>query len=206
VALLLCFTFMIIEFVGGILANRCSLAAKGTVSMSCTLDIVANVCIHGTWVDLSSLCFPCSLAIMTDAAHLLSDVSGFGVSLWAGWYAARKSRTTHTFGYHRVEVRWALHRRLITVNVPHRLITALTILLCFLATLEGVAISCSGAGGACVGAQHLAGDGHPGVRGDRPRREPCARQRQGCEDWHRRAAARNRPCSKCFTRMRNAST
>ena len=47
----------------------------------------------------------CSLAIMTDAAHLLSDVSGFGVSLWAAWYAARKSRTTHTFGYHRVEVR-----------------------------------------------------------------------------------------------------
>ena len=47
---------------------------------------------------------PCSLAIMTDAAHLLSDVSGFGVSLFAAWYAARKSHSTHTFGYHRVEV------------------------------------------------------------------------------------------------------
>lgn len=41
---------------------------------------------------------------MTDAAHLLSDVSGFGVSLFAGWYATRKSHSTHTFGYHRVEV------------------------------------------------------------------------------------------------------
>lgn len=42
---------------------------------------------------------------MTDAAHLLSDVSGFGVSLFAAWYSARKSHTTHTFGYHRIEVR-----------------------------------------------------------------------------------------------------
>ena len=40
---------------------------------------------------------------MTDAAHLLSDVSGFGVSLFAAWYAARKSHSTHTFGYHRLE-------------------------------------------------------------------------------------------------------
>ena len=31
------------------------------------------------------MCLPvCSLAIMTDAAHLLSDVSGFAVALFAG--------------------------------------------------------------------------------------------------------------------------
>ena len=40
----------------------------------------------------------CSLAIMTDAAHLLSDVSGFGVAVFAGYYAAKKSQSTHTFG------------------------------------------------------------------------------------------------------------
>ena len=39
-----------------------------------------------------------SLAVLTDAAHLLSDVSGFGVSLWAAWYATRRSQSTHTFG------------------------------------------------------------------------------------------------------------
>lgn len=77
------------------------------------MNTVASVCIHCTCCQ-SSRCFPCSLAIMTDAAHLLSDVSGFGVSLWAAWYAARKSRTTHTFGYHRVEVRWGLPDRLVT--------------------------------------------------------------------------------------------
>jgi Cation efflux family len=71
-------------------------------------------CLHPLPILSTIRCFPCSLAIMTDAAHLLSDVSGFGVSLWAAWYAARKSRTTHTFGYHRVEVRWGLPDRLVT--------------------------------------------------------------------------------------------
>lgn len=36
---------------------------------------------------------------MTDAAHLLSDVSGFAVAIFAAWYAAQRSKTTHTFGY-----------------------------------------------------------------------------------------------------------
>jgi zinc transporter 2 len=44
------------------------------------------------------MAFECSLAIMTDAAHLLSDVSGFGVAVFAGFYAAKKSQSTHTFG------------------------------------------------------------------------------------------------------------
>ncbi len=41
----------------------------------------------------------CSLAILTDAAHLLSDVSGFGMSAFAAYYAAKKSGVSHTFGY-----------------------------------------------------------------------------------------------------------
>ena len=39
-----------------------------------------------------------SLAILTDAAHLLSDVSGFAVAIFAGVVAAKKSSSTHTFG------------------------------------------------------------------------------------------------------------
>lgn len=41
----------------------------------------------------------CSLAVLTDAAHLLSDVSGFGVALFANYIAAQSSINTHTFGY-----------------------------------------------------------------------------------------------------------
>ena len=40
----------------------------------------------------------CSLAIMTDAAHLLSDVGGFAVAIFAAYYAAKRSQQSHTFG------------------------------------------------------------------------------------------------------------
>lgn len=45
-----------------------------------------------------------SLAVLTDAAHMLSDVLAFAISLIAGYYALRKSNAAHTFGYHRAEV------------------------------------------------------------------------------------------------------
>lgn len=40
----------------------------------------------------------CSLAIMTDAAHLLSDVGGFAVAIFAAHYASKRSQQSHTFG------------------------------------------------------------------------------------------------------------
>ncbi|KAL0049908.1 hypothetical protein WJX82_000364 [Trebouxia sp. C0006] len=52
--------------------------------------------------------FANSLAIMTDAAHLLSDVGGFAVAIFAAQYASKRSQQSHTFGYHRVEVLAAL--------------------------------------------------------------------------------------------------
>lgn len=45
-----------------------------------------------------------SLAIITDAAHLLSDVSGFAVAVLAAFWAKRKSHEHFSYGYHRVEV------------------------------------------------------------------------------------------------------
>lgn len=45
-----------------------------------------------------------SLAVLTDAAHMLSDVLAFVISLCAGTYALRASKASHTFGYHRAEV------------------------------------------------------------------------------------------------------
>lgn len=49
-----------------------------------------------------------SLAIMTDAAHLLSDVAAFCISLFAVWLAERPPTGTHTFGFHRIEALGAL--------------------------------------------------------------------------------------------------
>lgn len=39
-----------------------------------------------------------SLAIMTDAVHLLSDVTGFALAVMTSSVASKSSRSTHTFG------------------------------------------------------------------------------------------------------------
>jgi len=54
-----------------------------------------------------------SLAIMTDAAHLLSDLSGFLISMVSLYIALRPANKTLTFGYHRAEVIGALSSVLI---------------------------------------------------------------------------------------------
>lgn len=51
-------------------------------------------------LTLPSHC-PCSI---TDAAHLLSDVSGFAVAVLAAIWAKRRASAPFSFGYHRVEV------------------------------------------------------------------------------------------------------
>ena len=66
IASVLCLIFMVVEVVGGILAN--------------------------------------SLAIATDAAHLLTDLASFMVSLFSIWLASRPSTQRMSFGWHRAEV------------------------------------------------------------------------------------------------------
>uniref|UniRef100_A0A8C6ZP91 Probable proton-coupled zinc antiporter SLC30A3 n=1 Tax=Nothoprocta perdicaria TaxID=30464 RepID=A0A8C6ZP91_NOTPE len=49
-----------------------------------------------------------SLAIMTDAAHLLADVGSMAVSLFSLWVSARPPTRTMSFGWHRAETLGAL--------------------------------------------------------------------------------------------------
>ena len=49
-----------------------------------------------------------SLAIMTDAAHLLSDVAGLCINVFALWLSSKPPTVNMTFGYHRAEVLGAL--------------------------------------------------------------------------------------------------
>ncbi|XP_064396807.1 probable proton-coupled zinc antiporter SLC30A4 [Halichondria panicea] len=48
--------------------------------------------------------FAGSLAIMTDAAHMLSDLAGFLISLFAIWVGSRPPSKRMSFGWHRAEV------------------------------------------------------------------------------------------------------
>jgi zinc transporter 2 len=49
-----------------------------------------------------------SVAIMSDAAHMLSDVSAFLVAIFAAWAATQPSTWHYSFGYHRAEILGAL--------------------------------------------------------------------------------------------------
>ncbi|XP_056151515.1 proton-coupled zinc antiporter SLC30A2-like [Lampris incognitus] len=49
-----------------------------------------------------------SLAIMTDAAHLFTDVASFILSLLSLWISSRPHTKTMTFGWHRAEILGAL--------------------------------------------------------------------------------------------------
>lgn len=49
-------------------------------------------------VEVAGGIYAHSLAIITDAAHLLSDVSGFAVSALAAVWAARVSHTNFSYG------------------------------------------------------------------------------------------------------------
>lgn len=67
---IVCFVFMIAEFVGGLVSS--------------------------------------SVAIMTDAAHMFSDVSGFLIQICSIRLARRIPTNVYSFGYHRSEVLGAL--------------------------------------------------------------------------------------------------
>ncbi len=69
-AIFVTFLFMIIELVGGWLAN--------------------------------------SLALVSDGAHMLTDIGAMLLSLFAFWVARRPSTPTMSFGYHRAEILGAL--------------------------------------------------------------------------------------------------
>ena len=49
-----------------------------------------------------------SMALMTDAVHMLTDVSAIGLSLLALWFGTRPANSRKTYGYYRLEILSAL--------------------------------------------------------------------------------------------------
>lgn len=58
-----------------------------------------------------------SLALLADAAHMLTDVGGLGLALFAIWFAARPANDRKTYGYYRIEILAALLNCLILLAV-----------------------------------------------------------------------------------------
>lgn len=101
------------------LKNQDTLRKLWTVSFICLIFM----CIEVTGGYLAS-----SIAIMSDAAHLLSDFLGFLISIVSIYISRRKATAQMSFGYHRAEVIGAM--------VSISIIWGLTIWLLYEATLR----------------------------------------------------------------------
>ena len=72
------------------------------------LKIISTVCFSFMIIEFICGYLAGSLAIMSDATHLLSDLAGFLISLFSLLVAMKPADRDFTFGYHRFEVLGAL--------------------------------------------------------------------------------------------------
>lgn len=77
-------------------AQRSKAATKLCVLIVCYLIVMVIEVLGGLKAN--------SLAILTDAAHLLSDIAGFSISLFTVWVSGWKATPELSFGYDRIEV------------------------------------------------------------------------------------------------------
>src|SRR3954470_14072681 len=73
-------------------------AASGRLSVVFALSLTVFV------VEVAGALASNSLALLADAGHMLTDVSGVGLSLLAIWFAQRTPTSERTFGYLRLEI------------------------------------------------------------------------------------------------------
>jgi len=69
---------------------------------------VSLICIFFMGVEIAGGILSASLAILSDAAHMFSDFSGFAISLISIYISKRKPNERMSFGYYRAEVLGAL--------------------------------------------------------------------------------------------------
>ena len=60
------------------------------------------------WVEVVGGVLTNSLALLADAAHMLTDVGGLGLALFAAWISMKPATPAKTYGYYRVEILAAL--------------------------------------------------------------------------------------------------
>ena len=72
------------------------------------LKVISSVCFTFMTIEFIFGYIAGSLAIMSDATHLLSDLAGFLISLFSLIVALKPANKNFTFGYHRFEVLGAL--------------------------------------------------------------------------------------------------
>lgn len=72
------------------------------------LSIAIVLCVIFIAVEVAGGLISHSLAVLTDAAHLLSDVAGFAISLFAIWASSWEATPRQSYGFFRLEILGAL--------------------------------------------------------------------------------------------------
>ncbi|KAF8072833.1 zinc transporter [Scenedesmus sp. PABB004] len=90
------------------LADGAATNSDGYNTVQRKLVIACVLCFIFMGIEVAGGYFAKSVAIMSDAAHMLSDVSAFLVSIFATWAATQPSTWHYSFGYHRAEILGAL--------------------------------------------------------------------------------------------------
>eukprot|EP01018_Ginkgo_biloba_P034435 Gb_06879 [translate_table: standard] len=88
-------------------ASRAADAIERSASIK-KLWIAMILCLFFVCLEVAGGIKANSLAILTDAAHLLSDVAGFAISLFAIWASGWEATPRQTFGFFRLEILGAL--------------------------------------------------------------------------------------------------
>merc|ERR1719458_1907840 len=110
-----------------------------------------------------------SLAIATDAAHLLTDFASFMISLFAIWVASRPATKKMSFGWHRAEVIgatvsvlmiWVVTGILVYMAVERCVTGDFELNPTIMLITSGVGVLVNIIMGAVLGHSHGGGDGH----------------------------------------------
>jgi zinc transporter 2 len=137
--------------------------------------IISAICLFFLLTELVGGIIANSLAIISDAAHLFSDLSGFMISIVALYIGKKKANGKYTFGYYRAEVIGALIsvvmiwimtymlvmeaiERIIhptSINAPVMLLTAVIGLICNLAMVKVLHSGDHGHSGCSHGHNHV---------------------------------------------------
>src|SRR5438105_13757713 len=94
-------------------ADRPTAAARSRGRLRTTLGLTAAFLV----VEVLGALFTGSLALLADAGHMLTDVGGLALALFAVWVAARPPTPAKTYGYYRVEILAATVNALLLLGV-----------------------------------------------------------------------------------------
>ncbi|MGH7277389.1 MAG: cation diffusion facilitator family transporter [Candidatus Rokuibacteriota bacterium] len=94
-------------------AHRETAAARSRGALVATLGLTGAFLV----VEVAGALWTGSLALLADAGHMLADVAGLGLALFAIWVAARPPTPAKTYGYYRAEILAALVNALVLLIV-----------------------------------------------------------------------------------------